>query len=50
MQDVYKLDPVSPLRLRPRARPFLREDAMTAAIFVISINLLLIGSLAIRSR
>ena len=28
----------------------LREDAMTAAIFVISINLLLVGSLAIRDR
>jgi hypothetical protein len=33
-----------------RERATSREDAMTAAIFVISINLLLIGSLAIRDR
>lgn len=49
MQGVYKLDPESRSAVRPRARPFLREDAMTAAIFLISINLLLIGSLAIRN-
>ncbi len=49
MQGVYKEVPF--LLPRPRrGRATSREDAMTAAIFVISINLLLIGSLAIRDR
>ena len=37
MQDAYK-------------RPPRERTAMTAAIFLISLNLLLVGSLAIRSR
>jgi hypothetical protein len=38
MQDVYK------------STPHERNAAVTAAIFLISLNLLLIGSLAIRNR
>ena len=37
------------MRTSPVLDPFER-NAMTAAIFVISINLLLIGSLAIRNQ
>jgi len=49
MQGVYKRPRSCSHGLR-RGRANSREDAMTAAIFVISINLLLIGSLAIRDR
>ena len=47
MQGVYKLLDRSRDRVE---RHCLREDAMTAAIFLVSINLLLIGSLALRTR